>query len=181
MGTNRTAQRYAKALLELALTRKKEAAIAQEMQQIVSTLDQSAALQKTLSAPVFSLQLKTKLLSEVFGNCTEEVQQLLKLLTANNRLPLLKAVASGFLAQYEIHQGRSTAYVTTAVPLNATLEAKILEKAKTLTSNSLTLVNKIDPAILGGFVLQVGDLQYNASVANEIKALRSAITTNHTL
>lgn len=181
MGTNRTAQRYAKAILELALTRKKDAVIANDMQRIANILDQSAELQNLLNSPVLPFQLKAETLGKVFGKSSEEVKQLFKLLTINNRLPLLKAVAQGYLTQYETLQGRTTAYVTTAVPLTKPLEAKILEKAKTLTSDSVTLVNKINPAILGGFVLQVGDLQYNASVANEIKALRSAITKNHTI
>jgi F-type H+-transporting ATPase subunit delta len=70
------------------------------------------------------------------------------------------------------------ATVTTAVPLTKELEAKVLAKIKELTGNDVSLENKIDESIIGGFILRVGDLQYNASIANKLNTLKREFTNN---
>jgi F-type H+-transporting ATPase subunit delta len=70
------------------------------------------------------------------------------------------------------------ATVTTAVPLTKELEAKVLAKVKELTGNDVSLENKIDENIIGGFILRVGDLQYNASIANKLNTLKREFTNN---
>ena len=66
-------------------------------------------------------------------------------------------------------KGVKVAKVITAVALTPALEEKVLAKVKELTgSTSVTLNKEIDPAIIGGFILRVGDLQYNASIANQL-------------
>jgi len=68
--------------------------------------------------------------------------------------------------------GTQVATVTTAVPLTKDLETKVLEKVKEITGSDATLVNKIDESIIGGFILRVGDLQYNASIAHQLNSLK---------
>jgi F-type H+-transporting ATPase subunit delta len=64
------------------------------------------------------------------------------------------------------------AKVTTAFPITAELEAKVLSKIKEFSSKKITLINTVDPAIIGGFILRMGDQQYNASVANRLQQLK---------
>ncbi|WP_431111661.1 F0F1 ATP synthase subunit delta, partial [Winogradskyella poriferorum] len=65
-------------------------------------------------------------------------------------------------------KGEEVAYVTTAVPLTPELEKKLLDQVTKATGKKVTLENKIDESILGGFVLRVGDTQYDASIANKL-------------
>jgi len=65
-----------------------------------------------------------------------------------------------------------TAVVTTAVPMTPELEKLVLAKVATFSSKTITLENKVDPAIIGGFVLRIGDKQYNASVTNRLQQLK---------
>jgi F-type H+-transporting ATPase subunit delta len=69
------------------------------------------------------------------------------------------------------------ATVTTAVPLTEPLEKEVLKKASTLTPFKIELKNIVDPDIKGGFILRVGDLQYNASVANRLETLKRELIT----
>jgi F-type H+-transporting ATPase subunit delta len=64
------------------------------------------------------------------------------------------------------------AIVTTAFPITADLEAQILAKAATISTKKLTIQNTIDPSIIGGFILRIGDKQYNASVSNRLQELK---------
>ena len=74
---------------------------------------------------------------------------------------------------YNDVKGVKSAKVTTAVPLSEALEKQVLAKVEELTgSKSVTLENEIDESIIGGFILRVGDLQYNASIANQLGNLK---------
>lgn len=85
------------------------------------------------------------------------------------------AVASGqktapVTARYKHNK---TAVVTTATPLNEATRKEILEKVMMLTKNkNVTLENKVDKNIIGGFILRVDDVQYNASVAHKLSRLQ---------
>jgi F-type H+-transporting ATPase subunit delta len=56
--------------------------------------------------------------------------------------------------------------------MDAALEAKVLAKITTLSDKKITIENIVDPAIIGGFILRIGDKQYNASVANKLQVLK---------
>ena len=62
--------------------------------------------------------------------------------------------------------------------MTSELEAKVMAKLKTLTTNEVTLHKSVDTNILGGFVLRVGDQQYDASVSNQLNTLKRKFTIN---
>jgi F-type H+-transporting ATPase subunit delta len=64
------------------------------------------------------------------------------------------------------------------VLLTETLEKEMLKKAATLTSLKVELKNIVDPTIKGGFILRVGDLQYNACIADRLEALKRELITS---
>jgi len=70
------------------------------------------------------------------------------------------------------------AFVTTTVPLTPSLEKKILAQVEKITTNKITLENKIDESIIGGFILRIGDLQYNASIFNKLNNLKREFTNS---
>ena len=76
------------------------------------------------------------------------------------------------------YQGKVSATVTTAVPLDKVLEEQVLQKAAELSPLKIELKNIVDPTIKGGFILRVGDLQYNASVAERMKTLKRELITS---
>jgi F-type H+-transporting ATPase subunit delta len=58
------------------------------------------------------------------------------------------------------------------------LEKAVLKKVSELKGSALTLQNKVDESIIGGFVLRIGDLQYDASIANKLSNLKREFTTS---
>ena len=66
--------------------------------------------------------------------------------------------------------------MTSAVALSESLEKEIKEKVAKLINKEVTITNLVDPSLLGGFILRVGDLQYNASVAAQLQQLESEFT-----
>lgn len=180
MKNTRAALRYAKATLSTSLEQKKEESIAKDMQEIVAVFKANKDLANFLENPVVANSAKEDALKKVFSGLQALSIQLLSLLSTNNRIDLLDQVAQAYLSLLKKHQGKAIAIVTTAVALTPELEKVIVTKAKELSSAEVSLESIIDPSIIGGFILRIGDLQYNASVAHQLHHLKRELTqTNY--
>ncbi|PVW15109.1 ATP synthase F1 subunit delta [Marixanthomonas spongiae] len=176
---SRAAIRYAKAALQLAGENSTENVLFGDMQSIQETLEESKELRNMLSSPIIKAEDKKQVLLKVFSGQDDVTKNLIALLVANQRTALLGNVAKSYIELYNKEQGLQVAKVTTAVPLSPELEKKVLEKVKEMTgSDKVTVKNTIDESIIGGFILRVGDLQYNASIANKLNRLKRAFTLN---
>ena len=82
---------------------------------------------------------------------------------------------------YQHLQGKQEAEVTTAVPLTLALKKVVMEKIKTLTDKKVELVSKVDQDIIGGFILRLGDQQFDASVANQLQSLEHKLSNRKAL
>lgn len=173
MTGNRAALRYAKALLSQAEEKSQVKAVLVDMERIVETLSVSTDLRAILRSPVVKTDDKQKVMGEVFAGATQETKDLMGLLASNKRVSLLGQVAESFLDLYRKTQGIEMARVITAAPLTQDLEAQIMQKAKDMTGGSnIELSAEVDPSIMGGFILRVGDMQYNASIANQFQKIK---------
>lgn len=171
--SSRAAIRYAKAILQKSNENNTEAVVFGDMQSVYNTIEGSRELQVLLQSPVIKANDKKEALLKIFSGQSEITHSLINILVANKRTPLLGHVAKSYIDLYNDEQGVKVATVTTAVPLSSELEEKVMTKVKELTgSEKVTLTNDIDPAIIGGFILRVGDIQYNASIANQFGNLK---------
>ncbi|WP_271855361.1 ATP synthase F1 subunit delta [Patiriisocius marinus] len=170
---SRAAIRYAKAVLDQANEANISEVVFGDMKSVEATLAGSKELRNVLQSPVIKGEDKKQALLKIFEGNSEVTKGLIQILTSNKRINLLGGVASSFVNLYNDSKGVKTAHVTTAVPLSAELENQVLAKVKEMTgSENVTIINKIDESILGGFILRVGDLQYNASIANQLGNLK---------
>lgn len=169
---SRAAIRYAKAILEIADSNGNATKVNNDMKTIVETVSSNQELSDFLASPIIASDLKMNALSEVFSSVESESKSLFRLLQENKRFEILLPIAEQFNAQYDVLNGIEIAKVTTAIPMDAALEAQVLAKIGTISDKKITLQNTIDPSIIGGFILRIGDKQYNASVANRLQELR---------
>lgn len=178
MAGARAALRYAKAVLSLATDQKAVEAVNNDMKLISKTIAENKDLSVMLQNPVVRSSVKKTVLNEVFKNTSTITGNLVTTLITNKRISLLEEVASKYNQLYDTLNGIQIAKVTTAVPLTDDLKAKVLAKVKELTGKEVEIVNLIDENILGGFILRVGDIQYNASIANKLNNLKREFTLN---
>ncbi len=170
---SRAAIRYAKAVLDLSSQNGTSKEAFNEMKDVLKTLEGSNELQMMLKSPLIKQEDKRAVLKEVFSNYSETLLSLMDILIDNKRGGLLEKVAKNYISLYNTSINAVEAVVTTAIDLDDALEQKVLAKVKELTgATEVTLVNKVDPAIIGGFVLRVGDTQYDASIANNFEELK---------
>jgi F-type H+-transporting ATPase subunit delta len=178
MAGARAALRYAKAVLSLATDQKAADSVNNDMKLIAKTITESKDLGVMLQNPVVKSSVKKTVLNEVFKNTSPITGNLVNTLITNKRIALLEDVASKYNQLYDTLKGTQIAKVTTAVPLTDDLKAKVLAKVKELTGKEVEVINLIDENILGGFILRVGDIQYNASIANKLNKLKREFTLN---
>jgi len=178
MAGARAAIRYAKAVLSLATDQKTADVVNTDMELIANTIAENKDLSEALQSPVVPSTVKKSVLLEVFKNTNKSTLSLIDTLVANNRIDILEQVATKYNQLFDASKGIELATVTTAIAITSDLEKKVLAKAKALTGKNVELKNIIDESILGGFILRIGDVQYNASVSNQLSKLKREFTLN---
>jgi len=172
MAGTRAAIRYAKAILEIAQANNNTVNVTNDMTSIVNAVNKSRELKNFLQSPIIKGEVKQSALLEIFASAQKETKSLFQLLYTNKRFELLATIASDLKTLVNELNGVEIAKVTTAFPLTTDLEAKVLAKIKEFSSKSITIENIVDESIIGGFILTIGDQQYNASVASSLQNLK---------
>ncbi|WP_121666153.1 ATP synthase F1 subunit delta [Mesonia aquimarina] len=178
MANTRAANRYAKALLDLAQEQNQAEAVFADIKQIHATLTQSKDLRNVLKSPVIKPTAKHNVVKAIFTEANPVTQNLFRILIENNRINILETVVASYVAHYNKLNNIKAATVTTAEALTPAMEEKVLAKVKELTGSKASLKNIVDQSILGGFILRVDDVQYDASVSGKLNDLRNRFKNN---
>ena len=180
MKGTRAALRYAKAVLNLAKDKNLAEVVNTDLQLIVNTLEANQDLDDVLLNPVIKSGVKKNILTKVFKTKVNGITQgLLNLLIEKKRLNILVDIAKEYAIIYDFDMGIEVAKVTTAVALTKELENTILEKVKSLTGKAVTIKNTVNPDLIGGFILRVGDKQYDASITGKLNLLKRDFEDNN--
>ena len=178
MKSTRTAFRYAKATLAYANENKFSDKVAEEMQELIDLHESSRQLNGLPSNPFLPNTKKQSILRSIVPNPSDVTQKLLSLLISNNRLFLLKEVAKSYINLFNEQQGELNATVISAIPLTQNLEKQIHGKLEDFSGKKISLLNKIDKSLLGGFILKIGDMEFNSSLAYKLKTFKAKLTSN---
>lgn len=176
MASTRAAIRYAKAILDIADSKKVADKVSSDMSLIATTIKSNDELNTFIQSPTIRVEVKEKALLEVFEQVNSVTKSLFHLLFENKRFEILESIAVEYNKLFDTKNGVEIAKVTTAIPLDAALEAKVLAKIATFSNKKITIQNTVDSSIIGGFILKIGDNQYNASVANRLQTLRRELS-----
>jgi len=176
MASTRAAIRYATAILDLSLSKGVSEVVNNDMKSIASTIKGNAELNTFIQNPTIKVEVKEKALLEVFATVDKVTKGLIHLLYENKRFEIFDVIATEYSKLFDIKNNVEVAKVTTAIAMDAALEAKVLAKIATLSDKKITIENIVDPAIIGGFILRIGDQQYNASVANRLQILKRELS-----
>ena len=172
----RAAIRYAKAILEIADSKGVASEVSADMTLIATTITGNSELTHFIQNPLIKTDTKKNVVLEVFASVNPVTQSLFHLLLENKRFEILAAIAVEYNNLFDVMNGVEVAKVTTAFPMDAALEAKVLAKIAAFSDKKVTIENTVDASIIGGFILKIGDKQYNASVANRLKVLKRELS-----
>ena len=180
MSDLRVASRYVKSLLDLAVEKNVLDRVHEDMRMFAELCQESRPFRLMLKSPVIKHERKRDILHKVFsGKVHELTMAIFDIITRKNREPLLPAIAKGFHSAYNHYKNIGEASVTTTMPLDADLRKEFERIVKQISEKKeIELIEKVDKDLIGGFVLNVGDKQIDASISSKLKQLKTEFTHN---
>jgi len=180
MADQRVAARYAKSLLDLAQEQGTLATIKQDMDLLANTMAGSRDLRLLLRNPIVKHDKKLSILTAVFKDrMSDTMMRFFQILTSKNRESALEHIGTEFLTQYNAMMGVQVAEVISATPLTPATRAEIEKMVSQQTGlQEISLTEKIDASLIGGFVLRIGDQQIDDSVRGGLRRLRTSLSDN---
>ncbi len=177
---SKAAKRYVKAYFDLAQGAGQLEDVAKDMKLIRETLKQNKDLYRFLKQPVISNKEKASVIQKIFhGKVHELTERLLSLLTDKNRIDVLPDISAYFEDFYKKHMGIVDVIITSAGPVTEELKKEFTKKVKAITGKEqVDLHFKTDPSIIGGYILQIGDLKIDDSIKGKLEKIKSNLITN---
>jgi F-type H+-transporting ATPase subunit delta len=179
MKETKVATRYAKSLIGLAKERNELDAAFQDMEVVLKACQDSKDLRVFLNSPVVNADKKKNVLSSIFaGKIGTLSSGFIQIITSKGREYLLSEIASEFIRQYKVSKNITEARVTSAVPLDSEVREKILALIHKTTTGEVEINEVVDPEIIGGLVVQIGDKQVDASIRKKLNELKKEFSKN---
>jgi len=172
---------YAKALLAAAEKSGQADQVVEELESLVSdVLDRLPQLDAALKSPRLIHEERLPIIDKAFGGrLSPTLLTFLKVVSKHGRLDALRAIASAARKQLNVARGRVEVLVESAYPLSNPLLERIASRLTQLLGRQVMLTTDVDPELLGGLVVRVGDTVYDASLAAQLKRLEE-VTLDHT-
>lgn len=181
MSVSRIASRYAKSLIELAIETNTLEKVKEDVESFKVLVEESRDFYVFLKSPVIPYSKKKSILEQFFSGKYEELTlKFLVLLTQKQREAYLPEVAVHFLQQYRDLKEISTARVTSAIALTPEMVKAIEEKLEKsgIAYENVELATKVDPGLIGGFILEFGDYVYDSSISYKLEEMRKEFRGN---
>jgi F-type H+-transporting ATPase subunit delta len=180
MPNPRLATRYAKSLIDLAIERGELEKVFADMKWLNSVCKTNRDFVNLLRSPIIKGDTKKKIMEAVTaGRISEMTAAFNRLLVTKGRESNLPEITAAFITAYKLKKNIQTIKLTTAEPVSAAVkDAIIAQVKKTAGFQNVEMEEKVDPNIIGGFVLQVDDKLVDASVAYDLKAIARQFENN---
>jgi F-type H+-transporting ATPase subunit delta len=166
---------YASALFGAAKDRGKLDVIREQLGAFADALAENREMQLFFFSPYFSSAEKREGLEKALAEVESELLNFLNLLIDKHRMPVLFRIRRQFDALWAKENKRLGVTVTSAVELDPEVAKRIGSEIEEQTGNTIELQSKVDPDILGGLVVQVGNMVLDTSIRNRLEKLRKSV------
>jgi F-type H+-transporting ATPase subunit delta len=170
---------YAEALLELAVSKSIVEQVNNDMNTVSQLLYSSTDLQKFLSNPLAQQDAKKKVICDIWGEqVTKTTLDFLLVLVTRNRIAFLDSVAEKYLELSYKQASIEIATVTSAVQLTAQQQFSLKSKLCLITgAEEVKLQIRVDPDLIGGFIIEVGSKRIDTSVVGQLERISSLLSS----
>ncbi len=176
MKSTKVASRYAKSLLEIALEQKNVDSVLGDMKFLLQTSVETRDFELLIASPIINADKKIDIFEKIFDQFEAVSMNFVKLIIKNGREEFLPEIARSFEAQVKEYKGIVPITIITASTLDSATRAKIVAKVQETVKGELEIEEKIDASLIGGFVVRMGDMQIDASIANQFNNLKQRLT-----
>jgi F-type H+-transporting ATPase subunit delta len=176
-GVSGLAERYAKALFELADDRKALDEVASDLRALRGLIDESGDFRRLIRSPVLSRDEQGKAMAALGERAGFSVltRNFLGVAARNRRLFVLPGVIAGYLKVLAARRGEVTAEVTAAKPLTPAQTEAVNEQLRKAVGGKVAVDLRIDPSLIGGLVVKVGSRMVDASLKSKLARLQLAM------
>ena len=174
VGAQQVGATYAKALLAAAKKAGNLEQVAEDFRAtITELLDKTPRLEHVLASALIRAEEKLPIIERVFrGRVTPTFANFMKVVATKNRLNALRDIYREFLKHYDEYRGIIRVKLTTASPVSPQVQQSIQQTLRGMLDGEPVIDSQIDPALIGGLVLRVGDAVYDGSIARQLQQMR---------
>lgn len=181
MSASRAARRYATALFDVTQKAGTIDAAGKGLEQLRDLISGHPELSRVLGSPAIPVSVKRDIVLKVLdaaGGAPAEVRRMIAMLAERDRLSELPQLAALFSERLMEAKKVVRADVVTAVPLSDASRAALSEAIGRATGKSVTIAERVDPAIIGGIIAKVGSFVYDASLTRQLERMKEQLTTS---
>ena len=169
------AEVYARALFEVAMEHDVLDRVHDEIGEFAEALSDDRTLQVFLFSPYFSSEEKRDGVSKIVSDADERVVNFLELLAERHRMPALFRIKRQFDSLWAEENKLLPVTVTSAIELDEGLVAEIGKRIEDQTGRTVELSSNVDPEVLGGLMVRVGNMVLDGTVRNRLERLRKSV------
>lgn len=170
---------YAKAYLDQSLIENKLEKAYSEMILLLRVGEDNPILEITLKSPLIHISKKIEIVLAIFSTQLEErTMRFLKLILQKERSGLLFSIAMEFIRQYREYHNIIIVEVISPTILGKDIEEEILQVLKKQLPNKIELKKEVDPELIGGLILKIGDRQYDGSIRRSLREVKKGLLEN---
>jgi len=179
MKQTRVATRYAKALFDFSIEENLLEKVYEDMILVLKVCDSNKDFKQMLFSPIIKTKKKQSIVKEIFGKHIDEISLIFIFIIIKKRREIhIEQISNQFIKIYKNYHGIKTALIKTAVEIDDNIRKIIVEKLEDFTKSQIELIEEIKKELIGGFVLNIEDKQYDASIKNRIKKLSKEFEMN---
>lgn len=171
MAVRARAKRYAEAVAQMARENDSWDQWDQDLSGLARLVEDSS-FKAVLESPKVPLARKEELITQALPNANPLVRNLAQLLILRRRIDAVPDILNEFRRMHDVHRGIEHATVTTAVPLEQREREALLQQLTVMTGKRVEVETEVDPGILGGMVVRIGDKLIDGSTRGRLEALR---------
>jgi len=172
------AKRYAKAMFEIAREKGTVSEIEPQLRGIAEALERDADIRKFLAFPNIGSQQKVEIFRQALGGkVSDEVLQLIALLIKRGRQDDIPGVYEAYTRIAGEATGEARAVVYTALPLGEAELAAIAERFGKIAGKTIRAEQEVEPSLLGGIQVRIGDRLYDGSLSGKLARLEKALNS----
>jgi F-type H+-transporting ATPase subunit delta len=166
------AQVYARSLFEVGREQGKLDLLREQLDQFADAVDQNRELQMFFFSPYFSTKEKQEGLDSLLQGADENLVNFLNLLIENHRMPVIFRIRQEYERLWEQENRMLPVQITSAIALDQAMTENLGRTIGERAGRRVTLEARVDPEILGGIVVRVGNSILDASIRNRLEQLR---------
>lgn len=180
MSEYRVASRYAKSLIDLAKEQGSLDTVYKDMKDFLDTLKRNPQIDVMLKSPVITGEHKTSVLKKIFEKAYHKnTMELFDIVVRKNRAMFLPSIAQAFIEQYQLLNNMMKASVKTAYAIDDKVREEVKQFIEKYSGKQVELQTIVDPQLIGGIVIQMGDKLYDASIAGKLRNAKKELLNTY--